>query len=150
MTLILSSPSFDNNGTIPSQYTCDGINVNPPLNITGLPINTQSLILIVDDSDALKGDWVHWVVWNIPPTCSEILENSVPLGAKVAINDFKEYIYGGPCPPNGKHHYQFKLYALDTVLEFENEATITKQDLELHTEGHIIEMAILNAYYARS
>jgi Raf kinase inhibitor-like YbhB/YbcL family protein len=150
MSLNLTSPVFENNSTLPATYTCDGVNVNPPFFITGTPEKTQSLILIVDDLDAVSGDWVHWLVWNIPPTCTEILENSVPLGANLALNDFKEYHYGGPCPPNGKHNYQFKLYALDKLMEFENPETITKSDIELHMEGHIIEMAILNAYYARA
>lgn len=150
MSLTLTSPAFESNSTIPAEYTCDGINVSPPLLISGAPENTQSFILIVDDPDASTGDWVHWVVWNIPATCTEILENSVPLGANLGLNDFKEYNYGGPCPSNGKHNYQFKLYALDKVMEFELPLDITKVDLELHMEGHIIEMAILNAYYARA
>ena len=149
MALILTSQAVDNNGLIDPRYTCDGLNVNPPLSISGVPENTKSLALIVDDLDAMQGDWVHWVLWNIQPSCTEILENSVPLGAQIGVTDFKEYTYGGPCPPNGKHNYQFKLYALDTIFTSEEIKIVTKQDLELHMEGHIIEMAILNAFYSR-
>lgn len=149
MVLKLTSPAFENNGNIPSQYTCDGINVNPPLIIEGVPENTVTLALIVDDPDAAGGDWVHWILWNIPPDTTEILENSMPLQAQTGVNDFKETGYGGPCPPTGKHQYSFKLFALSIPLVFENE-TVTKSDIDLEMQGHIIEMATLNGYYSRS
>ncbi len=146
MSLSLTSQAFQNNETIPAKYTCDGINVNPPLEISGAPENTKSFVLIVDDPDAAAGDWVHWMLWNIPAPTTEILENSIPLGAKVAMNDFKELGYGGPCPQKGKHQYQFKLYALDVELDVDPETVESKQDLEIYMGTHIIDMALLNGY----
>ena len=110
-TLKLLSPAFKHNDSIPSKYTCDGADVNPPLVIENAPLSTKSLALIVDDPDAPVGTWVHWVVWNIGPTTSEIGENMVPSGAQQGINDFRKHNYGGPCPPSGTHRYFFKLYA---------------------------------------
>ena len=100
--LVISSPAFKNNKEIPRKYTCDGEDVNPQLDINGLPEETKSLVLIVDDPDAPMGDWVHWIVWNIAPT-DKIKENSVP-GVE-GMNDFSKHYYGGPCPPSGTHRY---------------------------------------------
>lgn len=114
----LSSPAFDEGGTIPAIYTCNGANINPPLRIENIPGNAKEFVLIMHDSDAPSGDWVHWVVWNIPIDTSAVLEHSLPLGAKQGTTDFGNTGYSGPCPANGTgtHHYQFDLYALNDTL----------------------------------
>lgn len=130
---------------IPSKYTCDGENVSPPLSITDAPEDTKSFALIVDDPDAPRGDWVHWVVWNIPSSTSEITENSAP-GVE-GTSDFGEVGWGGPCPPSGTHRYFFKLYALDTLLDLP--ASTTKADLLSTMEGHILAETELMGTYKR-
>jgi len=112
-TLKISSPAFSHGEKIPRQYTCDGKNINPPLHIEGFPETTKSLALIVEDPDAPRGSWIHWVMWNVPPTY-DIAENTVP-GVQ-GLNDFQKANYGGPCPPSGIHRYYFKIYALDKML----------------------------------
>jgi len=145
--LKMTSPVFENNGNIPKKYTCDGKDVNPPLLIENVLANTKSLALIVDDPDAPRGTWVHWVVWNIDPQTGEIKEDSVPKNAKQGMNDFRKRDYGGPCPPSGTHRYFFKLYALDTVLNIGQDAT--KADLEKAMKGHIFEEVSLIGLYKR-
>jgi hypothetical protein len=137
MTLTIQSDAFENNGMIPSKYTCKGSNVNPPLQILGIPKGAKSLALIVDDPDAPSGDWVHWVVFNINPKTTSINENSVPSGAILGRNDFSKILWGGPCPPSGTHRYFFKLYALDSMLLLARGAT--KSELLIAMDGHIIE-----------
>lgn len=143
----ITSPAFSNNGRIPEKYTCDGEDINPPLDFHDVPVNAKSLALIVDDPDAPMGTWVHWVVYDIPSNCRRIEENSIPEGAKEGINDFREYKYGGPCPPSGTHRYFFKLYALDRVMDLKG--PISKKDLEKAMEGHIIAKAELIGLYSR-
>jgi hypothetical protein len=144
----LTSSVFENNGNIPAKFTCDGENINPPLEISEAPTNAKSLALIVDDPDAPAGDWVHWTLWNIPPDVKVISENSVPAGAVEGTTSFGKSGYGGPCPPSGTHHYQFKLYALDTLLSQENSAI--KKDIEQAMEGHILEQVLLVGLYQRN
>jgi Raf kinase inhibitor-like YbhB/YbcL family protein len=143
----LTSPIFNNNQPIPSKYTCDGENVNPPLSISEVPENAKSLVLIVDDPDAPMGTWVHWTLWNIDPKITEIAENSVPLNAVQGKTSFGNNKYGGPCPPSGTHRYFFKLYALDNTLTLSSSST--KGDLEKAMEGHIIEKTELIWLYSR-
>lgn len=145
--LTLSSPVFQDNGYIPSKYTCDGENSNPPLVIENVPPEAKSMVLIVDDPDAPAGTWVHWVMWNIDPHTREIRENSVPKGAGQGVNDFKQHGYGGPCPPSGAHRYFFKLYALDTPLQANPNAT--KSDIEKMMQGHIIARTQIIGLYRR-
>ncbi|HTP03965.1 MAG TPA: YbhB/YbcL family Raf kinase inhibitor-like protein [Nitrospirota bacterium] len=147
VTLKLSSPAFKHNDSIPSKYTCDGADVNPPLVIENTPLTTKSLALIVDDPDAPAGNWVHWVVWNIDPTIVEIRENTAPSGALQGINDFRKHDYGGPCPPSGTHRYFFKLYALDMMLNLGPKAN--KAELERAMKGHIIVQGELIGLYRR-
>lgn len=109
----LSSPAFGSNAFIPEKYTCDGIDINPPLEISGVPVDAQSLALIMDDPDAPGGVWVHWLVWNIRPDTTVVREGVV-LPAVYGLTSFGDNTYGGPCPPSGTHRYFFKLYALDT------------------------------------
>jgi Raf kinase inhibitor-like YbhB/YbcL family protein len=142
--LKLTSPVFENNGDIPSRYTCQGDNINPPLDIEGVPADAKSLVLIVDDPDAPMGIWVHWVVWNIKPT-DKIKEDSAP-GVQ-GVNDFGKQDYGGPCPPSGKHRYFFKLYALDTELDLDEGAH--KKDVEGAMKGHILDKAEIVGLYEK-
>ncbi|MCJ7804181.1 YbhB/YbcL family Raf kinase inhibitor-like protein [Patescibacteria group bacterium] len=132
---------------IPQKYTCDGENINPPLQITDVPSSAQSLVLIVDDPDAPSGDWVHWLVWNINPETKLITENESPKEAIQGTNDFGKQNYGGPCPPSGTHRYQFKIYALDTILNLSSSSR--KKDLETAMENHILDKGILIGLYQR-
>ncbi|MBI5286637.1 MAG: YbhB/YbcL family Raf kinase inhibitor-like protein [Deltaproteobacteria bacterium] len=145
--LKLSSPAFENNGYIPSKYTCDGRDISPPLVISNVPQNAKSLALIVDDPDAPMGTWVHWVVWNIDPKTERIEEGTVPKGALEGMNDFRKKDYGGPCPPSGAHRYFFKLYALDTILDLKG--NVTKADLEKAMNGHILAQTQIIGLYKR-
>jgi hypothetical protein len=145
--LKISSPAFENNGEIPGKYTCDGVNVNPPLKIENVPSEIKSLGLVFDDIDAPRGTYVHWILWNIGPSVKEIKENSVPEGAVQGMNDFKKRHYGGPCPPGRAHKYVFRIYALDTLLNLSQNST--KKDLEKAMEGHIISRAQLMGVYKR-
>ena len=144
-TLAVSSPVFKNNGTIPSKYTCDGVNINPPLFIEHVPAGAKSLALIVDDPDAPAGIWVHWVLWNIHPETKEIRENSVPNGAQQGMNDFRKRSYGGPCPPSGTHSYIFIIYALNT----EHLEGVNKRNFFDKVEEHILDKAVLKGLNKR-
>lgn len=143
----LESSAFHHNQTIPAVYTCDGDNVSPPLSWSGSPENTQSLALIVDDPDAPGGDFVHWLAWNIPSSITGIEKAALAVGAIQGTTDFGKPGYGGPCPPSGNHRYQFKLYALDTMLELLT--TTGKKDLEKAMDGHVLDQATLIGRYAR-
>ena len=140
----LTSKEFDNNKFIPKKFTCQGIDVNPSLNIRDIPEGTKSLALIVDDPDAPMGIWVHWVVFDIP-VVSHLEEDSIP--GKQGINDFGKNDYGGPCPPSGTHRYFFKIYALDTQLNLEE--GISKNKLEEAMKGHILDKAELIGLYKK-
>ncbi len=143
----LSSPVFKNDEPIPEIYTCDGQNINPPLLISEVPQNTQSLVLIVDDPDAPTGIWIHWILWNIDPKTTEIPENNVPSGATEGVTSFGKSGYGGPCPPQGTHRYFFKIYALDTKLTLSQDANISK--LEEEIANHILAKGELVGLYSR-
>jgi Raf kinase inhibitor-like YbhB/YbcL family protein len=143
---------FSNNSNIPPRYTFDGININPTIEIVDAPENTKSFAIIIDDPDAVKVcgfSWVHWLVFNIPAETKLIHENSVPKNSFFGLNDFKKFKYQGPSPPKetGIHHYHFKLYALDTVLDLKE--SVTKQELENAMNNHIIEKAELIGTYSR-
>ena len=146
--LQITSQAFHANGMIPSEYTCDGANGNPPLSIRNVPANARSLALIVDDPDAPGGTWVHWVLWNMGTDTTEIPATSVPGGALQGTNDFGKQNYGGPCPPSGTHRYFFKLYALDIPPPLKPGAT--KEQLEEAMKGHILEKAELVGLYRRN
>jgi len=143
----LTSPAFGNNQFIPSKYTCDGQDINPPLQISGVPEEAKSLVLIVDDPDAPGGTWDHWIVWNINPSISEIKENEVPEGAIEGLNDFEKHSYGGPCPPSGVHHYHFRLYALSKKLDLDPSSR--KEDVKKAMEGFILDQTELVGLYQR-
>ncbi|MEM3736837.1 MAG: YbhB/YbcL family Raf kinase inhibitor-like protein [Candidatus Bathyarchaeia archaeon] len=152
MTMVITSRAFKNNESIPSQYTCDGKDVSPPLCWSGAPQGTKTYALIVDDPDAPGGTFTHWVIFNIPSSESGLQENvpktgKLPNGAIQGKNDFGRNGYGGPCPPSGTHRYQFHLYALDTQLNLPPGAT--KQDLQRAMRGHILAKAELIGLYSR-
>jgi len=152
----LTSPSFEHQRPIPGKFTCDGENISPELQWSGLPRGTRSLALIVDDPDAPdpanpKMTWVHWVLYNIDPTVNRlpegVKENELPKGTLQGFNDWKKTGYGGPCPPIGEHRYFHKLYALDTVLADLNRPA--KAALEKAMEGHILSKTELIGVYRR-
>ena len=141
----LKSKDFENEGMIPSIFTCDGRDISPHLAWEDVPENTKSFALIVDDPDAPMGTWVHWLVSNIPPNLRELPQNNVPSGALQVKNDFGKANYGGPCPPSGVHRYFFKLYALNTAtLEGINEKNFYDK-----VEEHKIAEAVLMGKYSR-
>ena len=156
MSLVLTSAAFAPLGAIPTLHTCEGRDVSPPLAWTGVPANARSLVLIVDDPDAPdpkapKMTWVHWVLYDIPPTTSALPQAttsaSLPSGTREGINDWKRTGYGGPCPPVGRHRYFHKLYALDAVLPDLKQPT--KAKLEDAMRGHILSEARLMGTYQR-
>jgi hypothetical protein len=140
----LTSPEFGDGEEIPEKFTCEGVDINPELNISDAPEETKSLVLIMDDPDAPMGPWVHWVVYDIKPI-GKISEASVP--GTQGINDFKKLGYGGPCPPSGTHRYFFKLYALDTELGLSE--GLSKGDLETAMESHILAESKLMGLYSK-
>lgn len=148
----LTSTSFKEGELMQAKYTCDGENISPQLEWTGIPENTKSLALISDDPDAPAGDWVHWVIYNIPPTITELKEGfprdkELQNGIKQGKNDFGKIGYDGPCPPGGTHRYYFKLYALDIILE--KDYGLTKKELLKAMEGHILAETSLMGKYKR-
>ena len=151
--LELTSVSFSHGGEIPRGFGYKNGNEVPPLTINGIPEGTESLTLIMDDPDAMGAVgkvWVHWVVWNIDPTdgpdYSEDIQNLHPPLAVEGMTDFGEVGYGGPAPPDKRHTYVFKLYALGCKVDLSNEST--KADVEKAMEGHIIEQTTLTGTYA--
>lgn len=143
-TLTVTSPSFKHNELIPAKYTCSGQEINPELNVSGIPQTAKSLTLIMDDPDAPNGGFDHWIMYNIPVQTT-ITENSAP--GKQAKNGKKENKYAGPCPPTGTHHYHFKFYALDKELDLKDD--VTKRDLEKAMEGHILAKGELVGLYRK-
>ncbi len=148
----ITSPAFKEGELIPKKYTCDGQNISPPLEWQLAPSNTKSLALIADDPDAPMGTWVHWVIFNIPPTATGFPENvptkdSLPNGAVQGRNDSRGIGYDGPSPPGGTHRYFFKLYALDTMLKLSS--GITKAALLKAMEGHIMAQTQTMGRYSR-
>lgn len=147
--LKLESTAFKNGETIPSKYGYKIENISPPLTISGIPDNAKSLALIMDDPDAMGAVgkiWVHWVLWNIPTNVSEIKEGTIPNNAIEGKTDFGEIGYGGPAPPDKKHTYVFKLYALDSELNLKSGAR--KSDVESAIKNHIIAETKLEGTFA--
>ena len=147
----LTSPAFKEGGKIPSKYTCQGENVNPELEISGVPSNAKSLVLIMDDPDVpefVRKDkmYDHWVVFNIPPSTSDIPENTQPSGTP-GKNTGGGLTYTGPCPPDREHRYFIKLYALDTELKLQQGAA--KKDVEKAMQGHILSQTQLIGRYEK-
>jgi len=142
----LTSTAFENNREIPLEYTCDGADTSPELNIDDVPENAKSLVLINDDPDAPVGTWDHWVVFNIAPSTTKIGKGQEPegIGGK---NSWGRIGYGGPCPPSGTHRYFFKFYALDTELDLQVGAS--KGEIEKAMEDHVLAQAQLIGTYKR-
>jgi Raf kinase inhibitor-like YbhB/YbcL family protein len=154
MSLKLTSSSFAHNGEIPTRYTCEGQDVSPPLAWSGVPANTRSLALIVDDPDAPdpaapKLTWVHWLLYDIPPSATGLPEGArdLPPGTREGRNDWRRTGYGGPCPPVGRHRYFHKLYALDALLP--DLGKPDKARLEAAMKGHVIAQAELIGTYQK-
>ena len=142
--LEITSPAFKNGSQIPMKYTCDGEAVNPPLAIAEIPQGTQSLALIVEDPDAPRGTYDHWLVWNISPA-SVIVENSNP---GISGNNSGEMTgYHAPCPPEGSHRYRFHVFALNTDLDLE--AGSKKAQMKKAMKGHILAKGTLLGMYER-
>ncbi len=148
----IKSSAFGSGEMISSKYTCDGADFSPPLEWSGSPAGTKSFALICDDPDAPMGTWVHWVIYDIPPTAAMLAEGitrakDLPGGGTQGVNDFRKIGYGGPCPPGGTHRYFFKLYALDAMLGLK--PGITKDQLLKAMRGHILAEAQLMGTYRR-
>ena len=152
MPLFLKSAAFDDGGRIPRVYTCDGKDVSPGLFWTGVPERAVSLALIVNDPDAPRGNWVHWVLFDMPASRRDLSEQVPPRemvegGGTHGLNDFGKLGWGGPCPPTGTHRYVFTLYALGVTLELEPRAT--RDEVLKAMEGHVLGVARLTGVYAR-
>jgi Raf kinase inhibitor-like YbhB/YbcL family protein len=156
MSLELSSPAFANGGEIPALFTCEGKDRSPALIWSHVPRETASFVLIVDDPDAPdprapKRTWVHWVLYDLPPSAIGLAEGvataALPAGTREGLNDWRRTGYGGPCPPIGRHRYFFKLYALDTALG--DLALPTKAAVEKAMEGHVLATAELMGTYQK-
>jgi Raf kinase inhibitor-like YbhB/YbcL family protein len=143
----ITSPNFNFGDLLDDRFTCDGADLSPHLVWSHSPTNTQSFALIMDDPDAPMGCWDHWILYNIPATICELQEgiSELPEGTMEGLNSWEKTGYGGPCPPDRIHRYYFKLYALDTVLKFDQ--TPTKQQIEHAIEKHIIGKTELMATY---
>ena len=142
----ITSSAFQQGGNILSKFTCDGSDTSPPLQITGIPSNAKSLVLIADDPDAPGGLFTHWLIWNIPVQTSSITEGSAPKGVHGA-NDFGKSGYRGPCPPPGTHRYSFKIFALDRELDLHTGAKRPQVDSAM--KGHIVAQGELVGRYAK-
>ena len=143
--------AFAMGAAIPPQFGCDGI--SPPVSWSAVPTGTQSIAILCDDPDAPGGDWVHWVIFNLPPDMEKIAEAvpkdpKLPNGAIQGINDYGQNGYDGPCPPGRRpHRYFYKVYALDTKLALGPKAR--KSDLLAAMEGHILAKGELMGKFGR-
>lgn len=152
MVMLIES-TFKSQQPIPDRYTCEGENLSPPLKFSQVPSKAISLVLIVDDPDAPRGTFDHWILWNLPPHIGELAEGGKELtrlspGPLQGVNGFGKVYYQGPCPPAGKlHHYYFKLYALDTQLSLPEGSS--KQEVENAMQGHILAQSELVGTYQR-
>jgi Raf kinase inhibitor-like YbhB/YbcL family protein len=152
MELKVTSTAFKEGEMIPKRHTCDGQDASPSLAWTEGPGATKSFVLICDDPDAPVGTWIHWVLFNVPPTTRELPENVAPertlaFGERHGKNSWGRLGYGGPCPPGGTHRYYFKLYALDTLLTLE--PGVTKDQVEKAMRGHVLAQGQLMGRYRR-
>ena len=143
-TLKVISTVFSHNGHIPSEYTCDGKDINPPIEVSNIPEGTKTLALIMEDPDAPRGTFDHWLVWNISPN-EAIAEQANP--GISGTNDFGKTGYGGPCPPSGVHRYFFKIYALDAKLDLL--AGADKNALLEAMTDHILAEGVIMGLYQK-
>ncbi|PYJ22357.1 MAG: YbhB/YbcL family Raf kinase inhibitor-like protein [Verrucomicrobia bacterium] len=142
----ITSSAFQQGANIPSKFSCDGANTSPPLQISDVPSEAKSLVLIVDDPDAPSGLFTHWVVWNISSQTTTIAEGSTPKGVQ-GTNDFGKSGYGGPCPPSGTHRYYFKIFALDRELDLPFGAK--RGQLDAAMKGHVVAQGEVMGRYSR-
>jgi Raf kinase inhibitor-like YbhB/YbcL family protein len=155
LTLVVKSASFQNGEAIPKQYTCDGANEVPRIEVSDMPLTTVSWALVVDDPDAPSGTFTHWVIWNMPARFRFIggagTQNlpQLPGGVRQGKNDFGKFGWSGPCPPPGKlHHYRFRVFALDGPLALP--ASASSSDLERAVKGfHTLAEGSLVGTYSR-
>ena len=149
----LSTPAFENMQSIPAKYTCDGADVSPPLSWSGYPEDTVSFVLIVEDPDAPRGIFTHWLVYDIPADVHELKEGvprveRLPSGGVQGLNDFGRIGYGGPCPPPGeRHRYFFRVYALNVTLGLGPGAG--RREVLEAMRGHVVGEAELVGVYSR-
>lgn len=143
----ITSSEFSTGELVPMKYTCEGPNISPPLTFIGVPENAKSLVLMVEDPDAPAKPWVHWLVFNIPPTSIGFSEGSIAEGATEGLCNGNTFGYEGPCPPENEHQYLFKLYALDKVLDIPDESD--RKVVLKEMEGHVITEAVLSASYKK-
>jgi Raf kinase inhibitor-like YbhB/YbcL family protein len=153
MDFYITSPEFREGQPIPLKFTCDGADISPPLAWKNAPAGTVSLTLIVNDPDAPIGDWVHWVLYNLPAEKNQLsegvpAEKSLPDGSLQGRNSWHQVRYGGPCPPFGIHHYHFNLYALNCKLKLESGAE--KKEVLYAMQGHILAQTQLIGIYSRN
>jgi Raf kinase inhibitor-like YbhB/YbcL family protein len=147
--MTITSPIFQDNEYMNERYTCDGQDKNPPLRFGEIPQDAKSLVLIVDDPDAPGGNFTHWLLWNISPNTDGIKEDELPVGSVQGENSAGKIGYMGPCPPAGRaHHYQFKLFALDTVLDLPE--GVHQSELESRIQKHTLDSDQVVGLYARS
>jgi Raf kinase inhibitor-like YbhB/YbcL family protein len=145
-TLQVHSSAFNNNGAIPEEYTCEGAEVSPPLAWSAVPSRTKSIAILVEDPDAPKGTFTHWLVTGIPPTTTSLDQGAaLPAGAIVSKNDKGAAGYAGPCPPSGRHHYKFQVFALDIGLP----KGLTRLDLASAIKGHVLASGMLVGTYQK-
>lgn len=146
--MFLTSPSFEDGSYIPKKFSCEGGNINPELQIENVPENAKSLALILHDPDApMAGGFTHWVVWNIAPTTTVIKQESDPPGSEVGRNGAGKNTFIGPCPPSGVHHYEFHLYALDSMLDLP--LSTNKTQLEPVIQKHLVAETLLTGLYQK-
>jgi Raf kinase inhibitor-like YbhB/YbcL family protein len=141
--MFIASPVFQDNTSVPTPHTCMGENISPPFEFGDLPAQTRSLVLIVEDRDATPNPWIHWLVFNIPPTTTSVPVDNIPVGGAEGIANGGTHGYEGPCPKyfSGTHHYHFQLFALDTVLDLP--ASADKSQVLAHLQNHVIDSATL-------
>ena len=156
MALTIRSSAFAHQEAIPTKYTCEGEDVSPPLSWSGVPEGARSLALVMDDPDAPdpqapKRTYVHWVLYNLPPSATGLAEavrsSDLPAGTREGTNDWGRTGYGGPCPPIGRHRYFHKIYAVDT--ELPDLGAATKKELEAAMETHVLARAELIGTYQK-
>lgn len=145
--LKLRTSAFKNKERVPAKYTCDGEDVNPPFAFEDVPAEAQSLAFLVEDPDSKGKTWLHWAVYNIDPGATGIREDSIPMAGMECMSDFGHVGYGGPCPAQGTHRYNFKLFALDTRLDLSEDATL--EEIYEAIEGHVIESDQITGLYSR-
>jgi Raf kinase inhibitor-like YbhB/YbcL family protein len=152
MEIKIESRDFKEGESIPSKYTCEGLNISPQLSWTCETVGVKTYVLIVEDPDAPRGIFTHWIVYNIPSRVNSLMENStptknVPDEILMGVNDFGRIGYGGPCPPSGSHRYFFRMYGLDTAVHLDSGAT--KKEVTKKMEGHIIARGELMGTYQK-